>query len=152
MAFGFIALAFLPLPEAMMIGYAAPLMVVALAAFMLSEATGVYRWTATAVGFVGIVIILWPRLTFFEEGAGRRISRCWAQALALASAFSSAFAAIFIRTMTRTESTGSIVLYFSLSGIAARAAVAALRLGSARRQRTPRCSSRSACSAASARS
>jgi drug/metabolite transporter (DMT)-like permease len=38
--------------------------------------------------------------------------------LALASAFSSAFAAIFVRSMTRTEPTGTIVLYFALSSSA----------------------------------
>jgi drug/metabolite transporter (DMT)-like permease len=114
MAFNFMALAYLPLPEAMMIGYAAPLMVVALAAFLLSEATGVYRWSAVAVGLVGILVILWPRFTVFEEGAAHDLAMLGA-ALALASALCSAFAAIFIRTMTRTETTGAIVLYFSLS-------------------------------------
>jgi drug/metabolite transporter (DMT)-like permease len=114
MAFNFMALAYLPLPEAMMIGYAAPLMVVALAAFLLSEATGVYRWSAVAVGLVGILVILWPRFTIFEAGAGHDLAMLGA-ALALASALCSAFAAIFIRTMTRTETTGAIVLYFSLS-------------------------------------
>ena len=117
MAFGFMALGYLPLPEAMMIGYAAPLMVVALSALILSEVVRVYRWTATAIGFVGIVIILWPRLTFFTGGAGAmEHAAIIGSAFALGGAFSSAFAAIFIRSMTRTESTGSIVIYFALSG------------------------------------
>jgi drug/metabolite transporter (DMT)-like permease len=117
MAFGFMALGYLPLPEAMMIGYAAPLMVVALSALILSEVVRVYRWTATVIGFVGIVIILWPRLTFFTGGAGAlEDAALIGAAFALGGAFSSAFAAIFIRSMTRTESTGSIVIYFALSG------------------------------------
>jgi drug/metabolite transporter (DMT)-like permease len=115
MAFGFLALGFLPLPEAMMIGYAAPLMVVALSAVILGEVVRVYRWTATGVGFVGILIILWPRLTFFE-GASLEEAALIGAGLALLGAFSSAFAAIFIRSMTRTESTGSIVIYFAISG------------------------------------
>jgi drug/metabolite transporter (DMT)-like permease len=114
MAFNFMALVYLPLPEAMMIGYAAPLMVVALAAFLLSEATGIYRWSAVGVGFVGILVILWPRFTVFEEGLAHDLALLGA-VLSLASALCSAFAAIFIRTMTRTETTGAIVLYFSLS-------------------------------------
>lgn len=117
MAFGFLALGFLPLPEAMMIGYAAPLMVVALSAIILAETVRIYRWTATMVGFVGIVIILWPRLTFPAGGVNGLGSTAFAGAvLALCGAFASAFAAICIRSMTRTESTGSIVVYFALSG------------------------------------
>ena len=96
MAFGFSALGFLPLPEAMMIGYAAPLMVVALSAIILCETVRVYRWTATAIGFVGIIIILWPRLTFFE-GAGFERAALIGSVLALIGALSSAFAAITIR-------------------------------------------------------
>lgn len=119
MAFGFMALGYLPLPEAMMIGYAAPLMVVALSAIILSEVVRVYRWTATAVGFVGIAIILWPRLTLFggSDGLSDAAHASMIGALfALLGAFAAAFAAITIRSMTRTESTGSIVLYFAISG------------------------------------
>ncbi len=117
MAFGFMALGYLPLPEAMMIGYAAPLMVVALSAIVLAEVVRVYRWTATAVGFVGIAIILWPRLTFFSEGAAAAQHGSMLGAIfALCGALSSSFAAITIRSMTRTESTGSIVIYFAISG------------------------------------
>lgn len=115
MALSFMALAYLPLPEAMMIGYAAPLMVVALSAIILGEIVRMHRWTATGFGFFGILVILWPRLTFFE-GAGPPPAAALGAALALLGAFASAFAAIFIRSMTRTESTGSIVVYFALSG------------------------------------
>ena len=114
MAFNFMALAFLPLPEAMMIGYAAPLMVVALAALILGETVGAYRWSAVVIGLVGILIILWPRFTLFGAATMHQAAFLGAM-LALASAFCSAFASVFIRTMTKTESTGAIVLYFSLS-------------------------------------
>ncbi len=115
MAFGFLALGYLPLPEAMMIGYAAPLMVVALSAIILHEVVRVYRWSATIVGFFGILVILWPRLTVFE-GGGMEDAAFRGAVLALFGATAAAFAAIFVRSMTRTESTGSIVVYFSLSG------------------------------------
>ena len=64
----------LPLPEAMMIGYAAPLMVVALSAIILSRGRcASIAGRRPAIGFVGIIIILWPRLTFFERrGRWRR--------------------------------------------------------------------------------
>ncbi len=115
MACGFLALGYLPLPEAMMIGYAAPLMVVALSAIVLHEVVRVYRWTATIVGFAGIVVILWPRLTVLE-GVAMEDAAFLGAVLALCGAFAAAFAAIFVRSMTKTESTGSIVVYFSLSG------------------------------------
>jgi len=114
MALNFIALAFLPLPEAMMIGYAAPLIVVALAAIILREAVGLYRWSAVTVGLVGIFIILWPRFTVLNAGAVADAALLGA-ILSLASAVCSAFASVFIRSMTKTESTGAIVLYFALS-------------------------------------
>ena len=116
MAFSFMALGYLPLPEAMMIGYAAPLMVVALSAIILAEVVRIYRWSATGVGFLGIVIILSPNLTFFTGGAGGQHGSLLGALFALGGAFCSAFAAITIRSMTRTESTGSIVIYFAISG------------------------------------
>ena len=115
MAFGFLALGFLPLPEAMMIGYAAPLMVVALSAIVLHEVVRRYRWSAAALGFVGIAIILWPRLSLFH-GAGLENAAVLGAGIALVGALFSAFASITVRSMTQTEGTGSIVIYFSLSG------------------------------------
>jgi drug/metabolite transporter (DMT)-like permease len=114
MALNFVALSFLPLPEAMMIGYAAPLMIVVLAAVILNERVRIYRWSAVAIGFLGIVIILWPRLTLLRGGLAHDAALVGAL-VALVSAFCSAFAAIFIRSMTHTEPTGTIVLYFALS-------------------------------------
>jgi drug/metabolite transporter (DMT)-like permease len=112
MVLSFWALAYLPLPEAMMIGYAAPLMIVALAALILGETVRLFRWSAVAIGFLGILIILWPRFTLIGSG-NITDTALFGALLALASAFFGAFAAIFIRSMTRTESTGTIVFYFA---------------------------------------
>jgi len=57
---GFVGLTMLPLADSTAISYAAPLMVVPLAYFILGEQVRIYRWTAVAVGFVGVVVILWP--------------------------------------------------------------------------------------------
>ena len=62
---------------------------------------------------MGIVIILWPRFTLLGGGEVDDTAFLGAM-LALLSAIFSAFAAIFIRSMTRTESTGAIVIYFAL--------------------------------------
>ena len=48
---GFVALAYLPLHDAIAIGYAAPLIVVVLAALVLKEKVRAYRWSAVAIGF-----------------------------------------------------------------------------------------------------
>uniref|UniRef100_UPI003D6F8AC4 DMT family transporter n=1 Tax=Pantanalinema rosaneae TaxID=1620701 RepID=UPI003D6F8AC4 len=58
---GFIALSQLPLSDAIAIGYAAPLMVVALAALILKEKVRAYRWSAVAVGFAGVLLMLSPQ-------------------------------------------------------------------------------------------
>lgn len=114
MGLNFAALGFLPLPEAMMIGYASPLMIVVLASLILGEQVRLFRWTAVAVGFLGILIILWPRLTLLRSGSFEQAAVLGA-ILSLSSAFFSGFAGIFVRSMTLTEGTGTIVFYFSLS-------------------------------------
>jgi drug/metabolite transporter (DMT)-like permease len=120
MSLGFLALAYLPLLEAMTIGYAAPLIVVALSALILAEPVGIYRWSATCIGFIGILVILWPRLSLVGGGGSAAAIAenlaLFGVALALAGALTTAFVQIFIRTMTRTESVGSIVIYYSLTG------------------------------------
>jgi drug/metabolite transporter (DMT)-like permease len=114
MTSGFVALRYLPLPEQMTIGYASPLIVVALAALVLGETVRIYRWSAVGIGFLGILVILWPRFTVFVGGEAHGDAFLGTM-IALFGAFCGANAAILIRSMTRTETTASIVLYFALS-------------------------------------
>ncbi|MCF1503340.1 DMT family transporter [Afifella sp. H1R] len=104
----------LPLPESMAISYGAPLMIVVLGALILHETVRIYRSTAVAVGFVGIMIVLWPRFDLLSSGelGGREFvgSLC-----ALGSMVLTAVVAILIRKMTATESTSAIVFYFSVT-------------------------------------
>jgi drug/metabolite transporter (DMT)-like permease len=58
----FTAYDLLPLPDATAINFATPLIVVVLAFFMLGETVRIYRWSAVAVGFVGILVVLSPHL------------------------------------------------------------------------------------------
>ncbi|MFL9823585.1 DMT family transporter [Rhodoplanes sp. SY1] len=114
MFLNFAALARLPLVDATAITFAAPLITVALAAVVLSERVRAYRWTAVGVGFVGVMVMLWPYL-----GLGRLVTAASTAATvgamcALASAFSNAFAVIQTRRLTDSETTSSIVFYFSL--------------------------------------
>src|SRR5215475_5113510 len=62
MFLSFAALARLPLVDATAISFAAPLITVALAALILRERVRAYRWSAVAVGFVGVIVMLAPFL------------------------------------------------------------------------------------------
>ncbi|PTM98678.1 DMT family transporter [Mycoplana dimorpha] len=114
MSFGFYGLVHLPLPEAIAIGYAMPLIAVMIAAVFLKEAVGIYRWSAVLVGLVGVTIITWPRLTLFDQG-GVGTGEALGAAAVLMSAGLGAVAMVLVRRLVRTERTPTIVLYFSLS-------------------------------------
>jgi drug/metabolite transporter (DMT)-like permease len=106
----FFALQLLPLPDATALGFAAPLMVVALAAVFLGEPVRLYRWSAVAIGFVGVLVMLWEQLGILEgHGNG------WGAGAGLSAAVFSAIAIIQTRRLTMSEATGAIVFYFSLT-------------------------------------
>ncbi|MCD1263971.1 EamA family transporter [Shinella sp. AETb1-6] len=114
MGFGFYGLVHLPLPEAIAIGYAMPLIAVVIAAVFLKEKVGIYRWSAVLVGLTGVFIITWPRLTLFREGGVGSAEAMGALAVLL-SATLGAVAMVLVRKLVKTERTHTIVLYFSLS-------------------------------------
>ncbi|OCP24466.1 MULTISPECIES: DMT family transporter [unclassified Ensifer] len=114
MSFGFYGLVHLPLPEAIAIGYAMPLIAVAFAAIFLGETVRLYRWSAVVIGLVGVMIITWPRLTLFREG-GLGSSEALGAAAVLLSAALGAIAMVLVRKLVKAERTHTIVLYFSLS-------------------------------------
>ena len=109
----FAALARLPLADANALSFASPLITVALAALILKERVRVYRWSAVAIGFVGVLVMLWPYLDvghMTASDAGERVgARC-----ALTAAFTNAGSVIQTRRLTESETTSSIVFYFSL--------------------------------------
>ena len=113
MFFNFSALARLPLAEVTAIQFASPLMTVALAAIMLKERVRIYRWSAVVVGFIGVLVMLTPHLEVSNLARHSSAERIGA-ALALVSAFFNAGAVIQTRRLTDTETTSSIVLYFSV--------------------------------------
>ena len=115
MGFGFFALTRLPLPEAITLNYAQPLLVVVFSALFLGETIRVYRWSAVAVGLVGVLIISWPKLTLFGAGAGVSDREAIGVVAALVSAAISAVALLLVRRLVRTEKSATIVLWFSLT-------------------------------------
>ncbi|MGA2125232.1 MAG: DMT family transporter [Xanthobacteraceae bacterium] len=113
MFLSFAALARLPLANATAIGFAAPLITVALAALVLKERVRVYRWSAVGVGFVGVLVMLVPYLDLSSSAAGGSTQTIGA-VLGLAAAFCNAGSVIQTRRLTDSETTSAIVLYFSL--------------------------------------
>ena len=114
MGLGFAGLGLLPLPEVTALGYAAPLLVVVFAAMFLDEKVGVFRLGAVALGMVGVVIVLLPRLTMLD-GPTVHTAEAVGAVVVLGGATCAALAQIYIRKMVRTEQTSAIVFYFSLT-------------------------------------
>src|SRR5262245_30597455 len=106
----FSALARLPVVDATAISYVSPLMTVALSAIFLKERVRIYRWSAVIVGFVGVLVMLSPHLGGAATGA---VAFAGAM-LGLAGAFFSACSTVQTRSLAKSETTSSIVLYFSL--------------------------------------
>jgi len=111
MFLSFAALARLPLADANALSFASPLITVALAALILKEQVRVYRWTAVAIGFVGVLVMLWPFLDVGHMTASTQATV--GAACALTAAFTNAGSVIQTRRLTDSETTSSIVFYFS---------------------------------------
>ena len=117
MGCGFAALGMLPLPEVTALEFAAPLLTVIFAAMFLGEQVRVFRLTAVAMGLIGVIIVLSPRLTLLQEGNVETVAALGA-IVALTGAIFKALAQIHIRNMVRTERTAAIVFYFSITSSA----------------------------------
>jgi drug/metabolite transporter (DMT)-like permease len=113
MFLNFAALARLPLVEATAIQFATPLVTVAFAAWFLGERVRIFRWSAVAIGFAGVIVMLWPHLSWSHLALGSTATAVGA-ACALAGAFTNAGSVIQTRRLTDSETTSSIVLYFSI--------------------------------------
>ncbi|WP_375174200.1 DMT family transporter [Pseudooceanicola sp.] len=108
----FAGLAFLPLPEVTALTYAMPLLVVIFAAMFLDERVGVFRLGAVALGLIGVLIVLAPRVTALEGDTVRTMEAVGA-VIVLLGAVCGALAQIFIRKMVQTEEVSAIVFWFS---------------------------------------
>ncbi len=110
MGLGFFALTRLPLPEAVTLNYATPLVIVVFSALFLNEIVRFHRWSAVVVGLVGVVIIAWPSLTLFSTGVSS--AAALGVGAALAGACVGAGAQLLVRRLIVTERSATIVLYF----------------------------------------
>ena len=102
----------LPLPEVTAIGYAAPLLTVIFAAMFLNERVRLFRLSAVALGMVGVMIVLSPRLTLAADASP---SQTLGAVVTLGGAVFAALAAVQVRKMIATEGTAAIVFWFSIT-------------------------------------
>lgn len=112
MGLGFAGLGLLPLPEVTALGYAGPLLVVVFGAMFLGEPVRLVRLAAVALGLVGVLIVLSPRLSVGAEPASSR--ETLGAVVTLGSAVFAALAQVFVRRLTMTEGTAAIVWWFSV--------------------------------------
>ena len=114
MGLGFAGLGLLPLPEVTALNYAAPILVVVFAAMFLGEQVRLFRLAAVALGMVGVLIVLSPRLTALSNGDASARQALGA-IVVLAGATCAALAQVFVRKLVRTERTPAIVFWFSVT-------------------------------------
>ncbi|MBO0904944.1 DMT family transporter [Jiella sp. MQZ13P-4] len=114
MMLSFFSLPRLPYPEWISISYGTPLLTVVFAAIFLKETVRAYRWTAVAVGLVGVSVVTAPNLSLLSEG-GLASGEALGALAALGSACFAAVAMIQIRRLVQREKTATIVVYFSLT-------------------------------------
>lgn len=112
MGLGFTGLGLLPLPEVTAIGYAAPLLVVVFAAMFLNEEVRAFRLSAVALGMVGVLIVLSPRLSVGAELNG---PETLGAVVVLMGAVMAALVQVFVRKLVATESTAAIVFWFTIT-------------------------------------
>ncbi len=101
-------LRFLPIAEASATSFVSPLFVTALSIFFLSEKVGLRRWLATAVGLLGVLIVLRPGTSAFHPAAF----------FPVVSAFAWACTLILTRKMSGQERTVVTMTYSSIVGFA----------------------------------
>ena len=110
----FSALTRLPLADATAISFASPLITVALAAVILKERVRIYRWSAVVIGFAGVIVMLIPHFDMGADAGTVGAAAAVGSLFAMTSAFCNAGTVIQTRRLTQTETTSSIVFYFSL--------------------------------------
>jgi len=108
MALNFLAFILLPLAEATTIGFSVPIFSVVLAALVLGEPTGRWRWSAVAAGFAGVMIIVQP---------GTGDVPLLGAAVALAAALLTASVTVVIRRLGATERAATTVFWFAVSSL-----------------------------------
>lgn len=101
---GFWAIGHLPMAQAISLSYSSPIFVTIAAVLFLREQVRARRWTAVALGFVGVLVIVQPGSASFSAGT----------LVALTAAVLSGVSAIQIKQLSYSEPADRIVFYTTL--------------------------------------
>lgn len=101
----FLALPRIPLADMTAIGFTTPLFIMLGAWLFFREAMHWDRWLATVVGFLGVMVVVGPRISLSGEGPGLYHLVMLASAPMFAASF------LVTKALTRHETTGTIILW-----------------------------------------
>ncbi|MGI9522716.1 MAG: DMT family transporter [Hyphomicrobiaceae bacterium] len=111
-----LAFQYLPLADVHAIAATAPLMVVVLSGFLLSEPVGNRRRLAVGVGFLGVLLIIRPGFQTLD----------WSVAIPLCGALMWAIYQILVRLCNRADNSDTTLLWTAIIGLALTSAVGPL--------------------------
>jgi drug/metabolite transporter (DMT)-like permease len=101
----FVALPQIPLADLTAIGFTTPLFIMVGAWLFFREPMLWERWLATVIGFVGVLIVVGPRLHFTGDGPGLYHLVMLASCPVFAASF------LVTKALTRYETTGTILVW-----------------------------------------
>src|SRR5471032_769293 len=104
MVLGFYAISMLSLADATALAFSQPLFSVILAAIVLHEKVRWRRWTATVVGFIGVLVMVRPGAGTLQPGA----------IVALLNAMSVAISVLLVRRLSNSETPVMILTQFAI--------------------------------------
>lgn len=107
MFLGFYAIAHLPLATVTALGFTTPLFTVVLAALVLKETVRWRRWSATLIGFGGVLVMVRPGAETFDPDA----------LASLAAALLVAWAVTLVKRFPPGESQAVMLFYFCLTSL-----------------------------------
>ena len=112
---GFTALTLIPLADFMALTFTTPLFIIVMAVLVLGEQVRWRRWSATAIGFLGVLIMIRPGSGSLEVGA----------LCTLGMALGIAGAAVLVKRLPPEEPAFSALFWFTLSSTLLTAPLAA---------------------------
>ena len=104
MVLGFYAVSMLPLADATALGFSQPLFSVCVAALIVGEKVRWRRWSATVIGFVGVLVMVRPGAGSLQLGA----------LVALANAASVSVSIYLVKRLSSSEAPLMIVTQFAI--------------------------------------
>ena len=104
MVLGFYAVSMLPLADATALGFSQPLFSVCVAALVLREKVRWRRWSATIVGFIGVLVMVQPGEGSLQAGA----------LVALANALTVSLSILLVRRLSASETPLMILTQFAI--------------------------------------